>query len=404
MRGLLIVLILPLGAADWPRFGGPTGDFRIALPDSPLRWPEGGPKPLWQRSLGDGYSSIVVAGAALYTMYRREDKQEVVVSLDADTGKTLWEYSYDAPLPADFDRFSASDGPRASPLIVGDLLFTVGAAGKMHALNRHNGKVVWSHDFISDFDGKIRVNGYAPSPIAWRDTVIVFPNAPNAAVAALRQSTGEVVWKKHSFLVSYATPILINASGRDQFVTQFSDHVTGLDPASGDLLWSYPHTNEEKVNAAIPVWREDGFLFLSNAYGGGSKMLHLDQAGGTKVEELWTQRLVRIHHSDPVRIGDIIYAATGDLGPCPLSATELKTGRVLWRDRNFPKASLVAVGDQLLILDEDGTLALGTPGEKGLDIHGKIAVLAANSWTPPTVVGKRIYLRDRSTIRALVLD
>jgi hypothetical protein len=77
----------------------------------------------------------------------------------------------------------------------------------MCALNRHTGKVVWTYDFISDFEGKIRVNGYAPSPIAWHDTVIVFPNAPNAAVAALHQATVEVVWKKQSFLVSYATPI-----------------------------------------------------------------------------------------------------------------------------------------------------------------------------------------------------
>ena len=118
------------------------------------------------------------------------------MSLDADTGKTLWEFAYDAPLPADFDRFNTT-GPRATPLIAGDKLFTVGAGGKMYCLDRNTGKAVWNHDFIKDFNGQIRVNGYAASPIEWRDTVIVLPNAPGAAIMALRQSDGSVVWKKH---------------------------------------------------------------------------------------------------------------------------------------------------------------------------------------------------------------
>lgn len=405
MRAIAILLALPLCAADWPGFGGPTGDFQVAPSEPPLRWPEGGPKKLWQHELGDGYSSIVAAGTTLYTMYRRGDQQEVIVSLDTENGKTLWEYVYDAPLPADFDRFNASTGPRATPLIAGDRLFAVGAGGQMHCLDRRRGEVIWKRDLIRDFGGRLRINGYAPSPIAWRDTVIVFPNAPHAAIAALRQSTGEVLWKRHSFLVSYATPILVRFAGRDQLIAQFSDEVAGLDPDSGDLLWSHPHGNDQKVNAALPVWSGDGLLFLSTAYNGGSRMLRLlAEPGATRVEQLWTQRLVRVHHTDAVRIRDTIYAATGDLGPCPLSATEIQTGHVLWRERGFQEASLVAVGDQLLILDEDGTLALATPGETGLEIHGKTAVLSSNSWTPPTLVGRRVYLRDRRQIAALELQ
>jgi len=404
MRAALILLALPLCAADWPGFGGPTGDFRIAPADSPLRWREGGPRKLWQRDFGDGYSSIVVEGAALYTMYRRGG-QEVIASLNAEDGHTLWEYAYDAPLPADFDSVNAGAGPRATPLIAGHRLFAVGAGGTMHALNRETGEVVWKRDFIADFNGKIRVNGYAPSPIAWRDTVIVFPNAPDAAIAALRQSTGEVVWRKHSFLVSYATPLVIKIGGREQLVAQFSDEVTGIDPGSGELLWSHPHTNDEKVNAANPVWMDEGLLFLSSAYSGGSQMLRLAMEGSaTKVEEVWSERLVRVHHSDPVRIGDIVYAASGDLGPCPLTAADIRTGRVLWRDRGFQRASLLAIGKQLLILDEDGTLGLAMPGEAGLNVQGKVAVLTSSAWTPPTLVGKRVYLRDRREIVALAFE
>jgi len=404
MRAFLILLAIPVCAADWPQFGGPTGDFQVKPADLPLRWPEGGPRTLWRRELGDGYSSILVEAGALYTMYRRGER-EVITSLSADDGHTLWEYTYDAPLPADFDRINAGIGPRATPLIASDMVFAVGAGGKMHALNRKTGEVVWKRDFTGDFNGKIRINGYAPSPIAWRDSVIVFPSAPNAAIAALRQSTGEVVWKKHSLLVSYATPLTIKVNGREQLVVHFSDEVTGINPESGELLWSHPHANDQQVNAANAVWREDGLLFLSSAYSGGSLMLRLVPDGSTtRVEEIWAQRLVRVHHSNPVRIGDIIYAATGDLGPCPLAATDMLTGRVLWRDRSLQRASLIAIGNQILILDEDGTLALATPGEKGLNVEGKAPVLHSNAWTPPTLVGKRVYLRDRRVIAALAFE
>src|SRR5205823_1324262 len=124
MKSIVLCVMIPvcLGAADWPQFGGPTGDFQAPTDAVPLRWPAGGPKRIWQRPLGEGYSGIVIFGSSLYTMYRRDDKQEVIVSMDTTSGKTLWEYGYDAPLPADFDRHNTT-GPRATPLIVGSLLF-----------------------------------------------------------------------------------------------------------------------------------------------------------------------------------------------------------------------------------------------------------------------------------------
>lgn len=400
MRAALALLALPLCAAEWRQFGGPTGDFQAEPTNPPLHWAEGAPRKLWQRELGDGYSGIVVDGDSLFTMFRRGDR-EVIVSLSASDGHTLWEYAYDAPLPADFDRFNAGAGPRATPLVAGDCLFAIGAGGQMHALKRRTGEPLWRRDFVADFDGKIRINGYAPSPIAWRDTVIVFPNAPNGAILALRQSTGEVVWKKHSFMVSYATPLLITVGDLPQLIVQFSDEVAGIEPDSGELLWSHPHANDQKVNAANPVWM-DGLLFLSSAYSGGSQTLRLTANGKvTKVEQVWAQRLVRVHHSDPVRIGGIIFAASGDLGPCPLTAVDMRTGRVLWRNRDFQRSSLVAAGKQLLILDEDGTLALAAPDEQGLNLKGRAAVLSTNAWTPPTLVGRLVYLRDRHSIMAL---
>ena len=173
-----------------------------------------------------------------------------------------------------------------------------------------------------------------------------------------------------------------------------------MDPDDGRVLWSHPHTNTQKGSVAIPGWA-DGLLLVSSAYDGGSQALRLTLEGNTwKAEQAWTHRQMRVHHSDMVRIGRTVYAASGDMGTCPLAAVDLATGKLLWRDRTFPKASLLVTGKRLLILDEDGNLAMATPNEKGLEIHGRIQAMEATSWTPPTVVGTRVYLRDHHNIAA----
>lgn len=401
---LLFTALIAASGADWPRYGGPHGDFHVTAEESAIEWPAKDPRVLWSRPLGEGYSPVVVEGAALYTMYRRGE-DEVVVSIDAKTGKTVWEQAYPAPIPAAFD-VNYGTGPRASPLIAGGRLFTVGAAGKIHCLDKLTGKVLWKRDLAADFGGQIRNSGYSASPVIWGDTVIVLPWAPDAAIAALKISDGSVVWKKHSFVVSYATPEILRIGGREQLVAQFSDEVTGLDPATGDLLWSFPHTNNQKVNVAPAIWREDlGLMFLSCAYDGGGRVLRLTQEGGkTKAGEVWAHRMVRIHHSNAILIGDTILAPSGDFGPVPVAAVDLPTGKVLWRDRTFPKPSLVAAGAKVLVLDEDGNLALTKPGEKGLEVLGKMRVLANPAWTPPVLSGKTVYVRDRKTIAAVAFD
>jgi outer membrane protein assembly factor BamB len=405
---VVLALFVCLHAAalveDWPRFGGPSGDFQVPAPSAPLRWPSAGPKTIWKRTLGDGYASIAVEGQTLFTMYRHDGK-EFVVSLDANTGKTIWEFSYDAPLQPAFDH-AATEGPRSTPLIAGDAIITSGVTAKVHCLDKKTGKIRWSRDLVHDFDGQLRNNGYSASPLAWKDTVIVTPWAPNAAIAALKISDGTLVWKKHSYVVSYSSPTILKIGGQEQLVTMFSNEVTGLDPANGNLIWSFPHANPGTlVNVALPVLGDDGLMFLSSGYGTGARALKITGSGAsTKVEQVWEQALVRVHHSDVVRIGDVAYGASGDVGPCPLTATDVKMGKLLWRDRTFPKASLVAVGSQLILVDEDGNLGLATPGPKGLEVQGKAQVLQNISWTPPTVIGKRIYLRDLKTIMAVELE
>jgi outer membrane protein assembly factor BamB len=388
--------------ADWNQWGGATRNFKSTAKGLAASWSPGGPRKLWQRPFGDGYSAIVATDNKLFTMYRKGET-EVVVALDAANGKTLWEYAYAAPFAKEYD-MSNGEGPHATPLVVGNLVFTAGATGKLHGLNRQTGKPVWMHDLIKEFNGTIRVNGYSCSPLAYRNTVIMQVGGQGNALIAFNQKDGSVVWKKHDFKNSTSSPIIINLEGQEQLVAFMFDDIAGVDPNNGELLWSYKHTTDFGLNTSTPVWGEDNLLFVSSGYGGGSRVLKLNKtAGKTTPEEVWFSRTMRVHFSNCIRIGDVVYGSSGDFGPAFFTAMNIKTGKVLWRDRNIARSSFVYADGRFILLDEDGNLILAAPTEQGVTIQAKVALLNNNSWTVPTLIGTTLYVRDRKNLMALDL-
>jgi hypothetical protein len=159
------------------------------------------------------------------------------------------------------------------------------------------------------------------------------------------------------------------------------------------------------LNISTPVWGNDNLLFVSSAYGGGSRVLKLTQTSGkTNVSELWFHRRLRVHHSTAIRIGDYVYATSGDFGPAFFAGVNVKTGEVAFQDRSFPKSNFIYADGKLIILDEDGNLALATVSPAGLKVISKTSVMKHLAWTVPTLVGNKLYVRDRRTIAAFDLS
>ena len=387
---------------SWPQWGGPQRDFKSPATGLASTWPATGPRRLWQRDLGEGYSSISAEGGKLFTMYRK-DGQEVAIALDSTTGKTLWEYAYDAPFWKEQD-MSNGLGPHATPLVTGSYVFTAGVTGKLHCLNKQTGKLVWSRDLFKEFNGTVRPNGYSSSPLAYKNTVIVTAGGPGSALMAFNQKDGAVVWRKHDFKNSTSSPILINVDGQDQIVAFMFGEIVGVEPNSGALLWSHPHPTEYGLNTSTPVWGEDNLLFISSAYGGGSRALKLTRGGDkTTVEQVWAHGLMRVHFGNCVRVGDLVFGSSGDFGPAPFTAVNVKTGKVAWRDRSVGRASFLYADGRFIVLDEDGRLSLATPTPEGLTVHCKTELLQGVAWTAPTLAGTKLYVRNRKTILALEL-
>ncbi len=409
---LISLLAASPGISQWPQFAGPHRNFTSDAKGLAGVWPASGPKRLWSRDLGEGYSGIAVDGAVLYTMYRK-GTQEVAVSLDARTGKTLWEHAYDAPFRSNM-RMENGAGPHATPLVTATHVYTVGILAHLYCFDKESGKVVWFRDLYKDFPNSTKMGrGYSGSPLAYKNTIILTIGGENNAVIVLDPRTGALVWAKNSFQNSPSSAALIQVDGRDQMVAfldeggsgNASGMVAGLDPNNGEVLWTHPHKTDWGLNIALPVSADGNIVLVSSAYSGGTRALELTrQDGKYAAKELWYNRRMRVHHGSMVRVGDYAYGSSGDFGPAPLTAINVRTGEIKWQDRTFSKANFIYADGKFIVLDEDGNLALAKFAPEGLTVISKISLLTHNAWTAPSLAGTKLYVRDRRSIVALDLN
>ena len=340
-------------------------------------------------------------------MYREGD-DEVVIALDANTGETTWQFVYDAPLLNNgyFDVWlnSAGPGPYSTPLIAGETVFTVGVNGHFHALDKRSGEVRWSHNLVNTFD-LLDYNAFASSPLVYGPTVILPLGGSGHGVVALDQETGAIAWRSADFDLAPGSPILINVDGQDQLVVLGQQELVGLNPRDGRRLWNHPHENELGLNISMPVWGPGNLLFLSSAYDSGSRLVRLRQIDGhTKAEEMWFNNRIRLHFGNALRIDNVVLGSTGDFGPAFMAGLDIETGRELWRERSFARAHMLYADNKLVIVDEDGEVAVASLTADGLHVHARRKILTENAWTPPTLADSILYIRDRKNILALDLS
>ena len=386
----------------WPQWGGPHRNFTTEASGLKSSWPAAGPKVIWKRPLGEGYSSPSVESSSLFTMYGRPG-QETVTALDAGTGKTLWEHT--TPVSFRSDAPEMGNGPYATPLVAGDRVFTTGVMGRLQCLDKQSGKLLWTQMLWTDHGGTRLMYGYASSPIAFRNLVIVPVGGKGKATIAFQQANGAMAWAKGNIPNTYSSPVLISVDGLEQLVEVMDGLVFGLNPHNGDLQWQVPFRADYGISVATPVWCPGNLLFVSAEYGAGSKMIRLQRSGQqTKAAEAWTSNRLRLHNTNAIFVDGALYFTSGGKGSqAILSAVDAASGKIHWQERSIQKATFVWADEKLITLDQDGNLMIAHPSTAGFKIAAKAELLTNLSWTPPVLVGTRLYLRDRRNMMAVDL-
>jgi outer membrane protein assembly factor BamB len=386
-----VLLVVPLLAADWPQFLGPTRDGHSPETGLNWEWAKGGPPVLWAIDVGSGWAGPAVAGDRLILFHRMKD-EEVVACLDPATGKEKWAFRYRAKYR---DAFRFDDGPRGTPLIAGDRVFTLGANGDLHALELATGKPLWHRDLAADYKFPKGFFGVACSPLLAGGKLLVNVGAKGAGIVGFDPATGAEAWKATDDTASYSSPTVATIGGKPLAVFLTRSGLVALDPVTGAVRYTHPWRPiiNESVNAATPlVWNDE--IFLTISYGTGAILL---RAKGTELEEVWSNdKSLSCHYNTPVRVGEYLYGVHGrqEGGAAMLRCVEWKTGTVKWSVPRFGVASLTAVDGGLLALTEGGELVRFDAAPDAYKERGRAKVLTPEVRAAPALAGGRLFARD----------
>lgn len=392
MRSIAVLLPLAAFAADWPQWRGPNRDGKSAETGLLKQWPEGGPKQIWKSSgLGEGYSSMTVAGGKIFTQGQRGDSQ-FVIAFDEATGKKLWEFENGGPY-----RERRGDGPRSMPTVEGNRLWAFSAAGNLVCLDTATGMKIWHIDVTEEFGGTVPHWGYSESPLIDGEKLIVEPGGSGTSVVALNKNTGKLIWKSGSDPAHYGSAIIVPVGKTKQIMTFTAKAAVGIRADNGELLWRYSNANNRTANVATPVYR-DGHVFFSSAYGTGAALLKVDDGAA---KEVYFTGEMKNHHASSILIGDYLYGFSDAI----LVAMKFKTGEVAWKDRSVGKGALILADGMFYIFGENGTMGLVEPSPEGYREKSRFSIVKGErpTWSHPVVANGKLLIRDQDSLYAYAI-
>lgn len=396
----LVVGMLLAGAAglapaeDWPQWRGPRMDGTSQETGLLSAWPENGPPELWRVPLGAGFSAVSVVGDRAYTMYGGAEG-EFAVCLDAVRGAILWKTR-----SGDLFTNSYGDGPRATPSIDGDRVYTLGGGGMLQCLDAASGKQVWGYRLTDKFGGEPPEFGFSASPVVFGDMLVVVTGSGSGqSLAAVNKATGDVLWTSLDDKAGYSTPLRIEAAGVPQLVVLMGEALVGVSPQDGREYWRHPWKTTLDANVATPIFR-DNRLYVSTGYGTGCGLFELSAVDGRPAAKLlWANKEMKNYFSTCVLVGNYLYGFNNTM----LSCMDFETGEVKWRQRGFNRGSLLAADGKLIIYGERATLALAEVSPDGYKEISQVPILEDQTWTVPTLSGGRLFVRNDKELVCLNL-
>ncbi len=413
---------------DWPDFLGPRRNGISAERGLTFKWPAVGPRIVWQTELGTGYAAPAIARGRLYHFDRCGDNDRLTCR-EAETGKVLW--SVDSPTGYD-DLLGYNNGPRCSPVVDGNRVYTFSAEGRLRCLDATSGQKVWEIDTQNRFHVVRNFFGVGSTPLVWGNLLIANiggspPDGPpdvyaaqgvvqgnGTGVVAFDKWTGDIVWQASDELASYASPVAAEIDGRPWCFVYARGGLVGLDPRTGKVDFEYPWRAPllESAIASSPVV-VGSEVFISESYAVGSSVLKVRPGGYDVVwkdDRKTRDKAMLLHWNTPIFHDGFLYGSSGrHVSGAELRCIEWKTGKVRWSQPALGRASLTYADGHFICLAENGTIHVlrATPDAYepvlSIDLRNDAGddLLTPPAWTAPVIARGLLYIRGENRLVCL---
>ena len=399
MRLSVIVLVLAgqasLSAQDWSQWRGPTRDAALTTATTPAAWPAT-VRRVWRVEVGEGYSSPVTAGTRVF-VHSRRDPDELVTAIDLESGQLLWQQKYQAPFAKNQYANRMAKGPNSTPLVSGDLIYTLGVTGILSAWRVADGSLAWRKDFSDAIDTSKLFCGTAMSPLIDSGHLIVQVGSDvhGGRVMALDPTNGAERWSWRGPGPGYASPIVLTAGGVRQIAALTNQSIVGIDIESGAALWTVPFPDEWHENIVTPVWTGTHLIVSGVRQGTRAFTISRESAGAFTAAQAWANADVAMYMSAPVLAENTLYAMSSRRKG-QFVALDATTGALKWatEGREGEHASVIKSPAHVLFLTNAGDLIVTRQDASKFAAERRIAVADGETWAMPAFVRGGLIVRD----------
>jgi len=372
---------------DYPQFLGPTREAKVYGIKLKRDWTKHPPQRLWRQTVGAGWSSFAVAGNFAITQEQRGEL-EMVVAYDLKSGRVKWSHGDSTGFASPI----TGNGPRATPTIAQNRVYTQGAAGLLNCLDLKTGKRIWAKNILQDNDARMKEWGVAGSPLVFDSLVVVSAGGRNnQSLTAYHQDTGKRIWSAGQDRAGYSSPLLAKLAETRQILIFNFANIVAHDPASGAVLWQQSWAGGETQHVSQPVALPNDRVFVSSGYGVGCKLFQIRRdSAGFASSLIWETKNLKAKFTNVVPRDGYIYGLDDGILVC----LDLATGARQWKAGRYGHGQMIGVDELLLIQAESGDVVLAEANPEAHKEMARFAALAGKTWNNPALAGEYLLVRN----------
>lgn len=385
---------------EFTQFYGPGRNAVLAEPILETNWSAHPPILLWKQAVGPGWSGFAVQDGLAVTLEQRGES-EYVTCYEVVTGRPIWSHSDEARYASTI----AGEGPRTTPTLSGDRVYTFGATGILNCLDRHTGKRFWFRDAARENEAKLPDWGFASSPLVVDGKVVIsLGGASERSLVAYGAEDGAFAWGAGDGGADFSSPMEATLLG-ERMILIFNTRGIVAHALTGPVLWTYPWPGKHP-HVSVPVVVGTNQVLVSSGYGTGIELIEVSRTGEGKAGRDWTATSVWKSMALKSKFGpilvkdDYIYGLDDGILVC----VELKTGQRRWKDGRYGHGQALLVAGMILLTSERGEVILIEPSPEKLLENGRIQVLTGKTWNPPALAGEYLLMRNDQEAACLKLS